>query len=54
MMMMMMMMMMMQVPVTTQSKPRTVFDHSNTGIMGLNSARGLDVCPRFSVLCCPV
>jgi hypothetical protein len=42
------------VPVATQSKPRTIFGRSNTGIVGSNSARGMDVCPRFSVLCCPV
>jgi hypothetical protein len=24
------------------------------GIMGSNPARGMDVCPRLSVLCCPV
>jgi hypothetical protein len=34
-------------------KARTVFDRSNTGILGLNLTR-MDVCPRFSVLCCPV
>jgi hypothetical protein len=27
---------------------------SNTGIVGLNLARGIDVCPRFSVVCFPV
>jgi hypothetical protein len=26
----------------------------NTGIMGSNPARGMDVCPNFSMLCCPV
>jgi len=31
------------------SKARTVFDHS-----GSNPARGMDVCPRSSALCCPV
>jgi hypothetical protein len=36
------------------SKARTVFGRSNTGIVGLNPTRGMDVCPRFSVLCCPV
>jgi hypothetical protein len=24
------------------------------GIVGLNPAQGMDVCPRLSVLCCPV
>jgi hypothetical protein len=32
----------------------TVYDRSNIGIAGSNSGRGMDVCPRFSVLCCPV
>jgi hypothetical protein len=36
------------------SKTSTVFEHSNIGIAGSNPARGMDVCPRFSVLCCPV
>jgi hypothetical protein len=36
------------------SKARTVFDRSNIGIADSNPARGMDVCPRFSVLCCPV
>jgi hypothetical protein len=40
--------------MATQSKARTVFDRSNTGIVGLNPARGMDVCSRFYVLCCPV
>jgi hypothetical protein len=26
---------------------------SNTRIVGSNPARGMDVCPRSSVLCCP-
>jgi hypothetical protein len=33
---------------------RTVFDRSNTGIADSNPDRGMDVCPRFSVLRCPV
>jgi hypothetical protein len=40
--------------MTTRSKAHTVFDRSNTGIAGSNPAPGMDVCPRFSVLCCPV
>jgi hypothetical protein len=36
------------------SESRTVFDRLNIGIVGSNPARGMDVCPRFSVLCCPV
>jgi hypothetical protein len=37
-----------------QSEARTVFDHLNTGISGSNPIRGMDVYPRFSVLCRPV
>jgi hypothetical protein len=33
-----------------RSKARIVFDRSNTR----NAGRGMDVCPRVSVLCCPV
>jgi len=36
------------------SKASTVFDRSNIGIADLNPTRGMDVCPRFSVLRCPV
>jgi hypothetical protein len=42
------------VPMAARPKARTVFDRSNTGIVGSNPDRGIDVCPRFSVLCCPV
>jgi hypothetical protein len=42
------------VPMASRSKVPTVFDRSNTGIVVSNPARGMDVCPRFSVLCCPV
>jgi hypothetical protein len=42
------------VPVAAGSKARTFFGRWNTGIMGSNSTRGMDVCPRSSVLCCPV
>jgi len=42
------------VPMAVQSKARTVFNRSNTGITGSNPAQGIDVFPRFSVLCCPV
>jgi hypothetical protein len=42
------------VPMDARSKARTVFGRSNTGIVGSNPARGMDVCPRFSVLCFPV
>jgi hypothetical protein len=37
-----------------RSKAGTVYDRSNIGIADLNPAWGMDVCPRFSVLCCPV
>jgi hypothetical protein len=40
------------VPVAERSEARTVFDRSNSGIMGSNPPRGMDLCPRFSVLCC--
>jgi hypothetical protein len=30
----------------------SVFGRSNIGIAGSNPARGMDVCLRFSVLCC--
>jgi len=41
-------------PVAAQSKLRMVLNHSNTGIIGSNPARGMDVCPCFVVLCCLV
>jgi hypothetical protein len=37
------------VPLTARTKARNVFGRSNTGIMGSYPARGMDVCPRFSV-----
>jgi hypothetical protein len=42
------------VPMAAWSGAPTVFGRSNTWIVGSNLARGVDVCPRFSVLCCPV
>jgi hypothetical protein len=42
------------VPMAELSEAHTFFDRSNIGISGSNPARGMDVCPRFSVLCCPV
>jgi hypothetical protein len=30
----------------------TYLDRSDTGIVGPNAIRDMDVCPRFSVLCC--
>jgi len=40
-------------PDAARSKARTVSGHLNTGIVGSNPTRGMDVCLRFSVLCCP-
>jgi hypothetical protein len=40
--------------MAARSKARTAFNRSNTGIMGSNPARSMDVCPRFSVLCSPM
>jgi hypothetical protein len=37
-----------------RSKARVVLVRSNTGIVGSNLSRGMDICPYFSVLCCPV
>jgi hypothetical protein len=42
------------VSMAARSKARTVFGLSNIGIVGLNLVRGMDMCPRFSVFCCPV
>jgi hypothetical protein len=44
----------MPVSVAERSKACTVYDRSNIGIAGLNPAWSMDVCPRVSVLCCPV
>jgi hypothetical protein len=40
--------------VAERSETSTVFGRSNVKIAGSNPARGMDVCLRFSVLCCPV
>jgi hypothetical protein len=37
-----------------RSEACTVYDRSNIGISGSNPAWGMDVCLRFSALCCPV
>jgi hypothetical protein len=37
-----------------RSKSCTVYDRSNIEIAGSNLASGMDVCPRVSVLRCPV
>jgi hypothetical protein len=43
-------------PISTveRSEASTVFGRSNVEIAGSNRDRGMDVCLRFSVLCCPV
>jgi hypothetical protein len=40
--------------VLLRSKACTGYDRLNIGIAGSNPAWGMDVCPRVSVLCCPV
>jgi hypothetical protein len=42
------------ISIAERSKASTVFGPSNVEIAGSNPARGMDVCLRFSVLCCPV
>jgi hypothetical protein len=42
------------VPMAARSEAGTIFGLSSTGIAGSNPTRGMDVCPRLSVLCCPV
>jgi hypothetical protein len=42
------------VPMAAWSKVGTVFNRTNTGIVASNPTRGMDMCPRFSVLCFPV
>jgi hypothetical protein len=37
--------------VAARSKARNVFARSNTGIVGSNPTRGMDVCPRFFCVC---
>jgi hypothetical protein len=44
----------MLVSIAEQSKAGTVYNRLNIGIADLNPAWGIDVCPRVSVLCCPV
>jgi hypothetical protein len=40
--------------IAERSEASTVFGRSDVEITGLNPAQGMDVCLRFSVLCCPV
>jgi hypothetical protein len=42
------------ISIAERSEASTVFGLSNVEIAGSNPARGMDVCLRFSVLCCPV
>jgi hypothetical protein len=44
----------MPVSIVELSKASTVYDRLNIEIAGSNPARGMDVCLRVSVLCCPV
>jgi hypothetical protein len=42
------------VSIAERSKACTVYDRLNIRISGSNPAWGMDVCPRVSMLCCPV
>jgi hypothetical protein len=42
------------VSIAERYETSTVFGRSDVEIAGSNPARGMDVCLRFSVLCCPV
>jgi hypothetical protein len=42
------------VSIADRSKACTVYERLNIEIAGLNPARGMDMCLRVSVLCCPV
>jgi hypothetical protein len=42
------------ITVAGRCKTRNVFSSWNTGIVLLDHIRGIDVCLRFSCLCCPV
>jgi hypothetical protein len=42
------------VSIAERSEASTVFGRSNVEIPDSNRAWGMDVCLRFSVLCCPV
>jgi hypothetical protein len=44
----------MPVSIAERSKACTVYDRLNIEIAVSNLARGMDVCLRVSVLCCPV
>jgi hypothetical protein len=40
--------------VAARSQMLTIFVRSNIGIVGSNPTLGMDVYPRFTVLCCTV
>jgi hypothetical protein len=42
------------VPVAARSKALMILGRSSNAIVGSNSARVMDVCPRLSEFCCPV
>jgi hypothetical protein len=42
------------VSIAERSKASTLYDRLNIEIAGSNAPRGMDVCLRVSVLCCPV
>jgi hypothetical protein len=42
------------VPVPVAARSGVGLGRLVTGIVGSNPARGMDVCPCVSVLCCPV
>jgi hypothetical protein len=42
------------ISMAERSEASIVFGRSDVEIAGSNPARGMDVCLRFSVLCCPV
>jgi hypothetical protein len=39
------------ITVAARSKTRTVFARSNTGVVGSNPTRGMDVCVRLFCVC---
>jgi hypothetical protein len=41
-------------PLSADHSGRAVFAGSNTGIVGSNLTRGMDVCPFILFLCCSV
>jgi hypothetical protein len=43
-----------EMPVTVAVRSEASLGRLVAGIVGSNSAQGMDVCPCLSVLCCPV